>query len=189
MKRMLVPARFRFTSLPKVWAAVMAVLLLTASGCRTLMLGHPARIGRSEWASLKAVYLVRDETGLHAESWRTRDRKTLKQLRAAFPQKVKWDISNNIGMNRCNRVDIGLWNGQRWVISYFRHARSMTVFDPVWVKRSFFLMNVDPEFYEALTQAIEADTGKSVDFDLDIDWNDVKTLGSHSAADFDSDWQ
>ncbi len=174
--------------LPKVWATTMAVLLMTASGCHTLMLGHPAKIGRSDWASLKAVYLVRDEAGLRAKSWRTRDRKTLKQLRAAFPRDVDWDISYNIGMNRCNRVDIGLWNGQRWVISYFRHARSMTVFDPVWVKRSFFLMNVDPTFYEALTQAIEADTGKKVDFFIKVDWDNEVISDDQDAADYDNVW-
>lgn len=170
---------------PKSCAAVMAALLVTAGGCQALMLGHPAKIEQSGWASLKAVYLVRDETGLHAESWRTRDRKTLEKLRAAFPRDVDWDISYNIGMNRGNRVDIGLRNGQRWVISYFEHARSMTVFDPVWAKRSFFLENIASDFYEALTQAIEINTGRKVNFFMEIDWDDVATLGDQGAADYD----
>lgn len=173
---------------PKTCAVVMATVLIAASGCHTLMLGHPAKIEQSKWASLKAVYLVRDEKGLHADSWCTGDREILEKLRAAFPRDAEWDISYNIGMNRCNRVDIELRNGQRWVISYFRHARSMTVFDPIWVKRSFFLKNIGADFYEALMQAIEADTGKKINFFMDIDQDDVEALGDRDAADYDSDW-
>jgi hypothetical protein len=153
------------------------------------MLGHPAKIGQSEWAYLKAVYLVRDETGVHAESWRTRDRKVLKQLCASFPRDAELDITYNVPMNKCNRVDIELRNGQRWVISYFRHSGGMTFFDPVWAKRSYRLDDVGPEFYEALTQAIELDTGKKVDFFIKVNWDNIKLQDELDAAEYGQEWK
>jgi hypothetical protein len=175
--------------LPKFCVLTMIVLLVTTSGCRTLMLGHPAKIGQSEWAYLKAVYLVRDETGVHAESWRTRDRKVLKQLCASFPRDAELDITYNVPMNKCNRVDIELRNGQRWVISYFRHSGGMTFFDPVWAKRSYRLDDVGPEFYEALTQAIELDTGKKVDFFIKVNWDNIKLQDELDATEYGQEWK
>lgn len=159
--------------------------------CKAATLWHkdPAKIGESKWSFIKAVYLVRDETGIRAESWRTRDRKVLKQLRATFPRDAELDITYDIPMNKCNRVDIELRSGQRWVISYFHHARSMTFFDPIWIERSYDLSDVGPEFYEALTQAIEADTGKKVDFFIKVDWDNIKLHDELDAADYDRRWR
>ncbi len=138
----------------------------------------------TEWDYLKVVYLVRDEEGLRAESWSTMERETLSRLRRSFP-KAEESVSYNIGGSRSCRVDIGLRNRQWWVIAYHPHAKSMNIHDPFFPKRSFHYDPVGPEFYQAIKEAVKADTGADVDLFMKIDADDVQALQGRDAWDFE----
>jgi len=169
---------------PMLITGAIVGIVLCGSACMTLLWDGPSKIATTEWDYLKVVYLVRDAEGLRAVSWSTRDRETLSRLRRSFP-KAEESVSFNIGGSRVNRVDIGLRNRQWWVIAYHPHAKSMNIHDPYLPKRSFHYVPVGPEFYEAIKDAVKADTGADVDLGMEIGFDDIEALRGRGAGHFE----
>lgn len=171
-----------FTLLAKFFshAVGLCFVVFMLPGC-----SRNPEIAKSEWDSIRVVYMVRDEDDhLKPKTWNSEDSEMLKKLQAAFPRRGELLLHSKPHLSRVNRMDIKLRGGQWWSLSYFPDSGNIGIADPNSTKRTFILKHSEAEvFYAVLTNEIMRASGLVVDLDTKIrSREEVERLGNNDAA-------
>ena len=172
---------------PKVRRAI-AVMVWVAAPILGLSLLHFAfredsslpDLQTDDWRGIRVVYLVEAGTNRVATAWSTEDVSLLRSLRESL-HISRVTMLYSVGQMRNNRIDLTLRDDEHWVMAVNKKALngpSLLVYSPDNPQRSFS-MRIDPRFYRALEQAVEAGTGQKVDLDA----SSINLIGP-DAADF-----